>query len=156
MLLQHELQIRVRYKETDAMGLLHHANYFVYFELGRTELLRANGVSIVGTDIPGRHFFMHPRHTQGMLLEYTDDELPGDPRRGTPDPGGKGALPVRSVAWVTAVVDDLDAAVECLRYTFAGEVVGEQPGGDGTDASVDVRIGDMTVRLVVPSSELRS
>ncbi|RPI89913.1 MAG: acyl-CoA thioesterase, partial [Planctomycetaceae bacterium] len=39
----HEIDIRVRYSETDAMGFLHHANYFVYFELGRTELLRAQG-----------------------------------------------------------------------------------------------------------------
>jgi acyl-CoA thioester hydrolase len=45
MLVEHELQIRVRYSETDAMGLLHHANYFAYFEMGRTELLRANGVN---------------------------------------------------------------------------------------------------------------
>ncbi|MFO1019493.1 MAG: thioesterase family protein [Planctomycetales bacterium] len=43
MLKEHEIQIRVRYKETDAMGYLHHANYFVYFEMGRTELLRAQG-----------------------------------------------------------------------------------------------------------------
>lgn len=43
MLNQHEIQIRVRYQETDAMGVLHHANYFTYFEMGRTELLRANG-----------------------------------------------------------------------------------------------------------------
>lgn len=40
---QHEIEIRVRYQETDAMGVLHHANYFTYFEIGRTELLRANG-----------------------------------------------------------------------------------------------------------------
>ena len=39
-----DVQIRVRYAETDAMGLLHHAQYLVYFELGRTELLRLNGV----------------------------------------------------------------------------------------------------------------
>ena len=39
-----EIQIRVRYAETDRMGLLHHANYFVYFEIGRTELLRARVV----------------------------------------------------------------------------------------------------------------
>jgi acyl-CoA thioester hydrolase len=43
MLRQHETEIRVRYKETDPMGLLHHSNYFVYFEIGRTELLRADG-----------------------------------------------------------------------------------------------------------------
>jgi hypothetical protein len=37
-MLSEEIQIRVRYAETDRMGLLHHANYFVYFEQGRTEL----------------------------------------------------------------------------------------------------------------------
>lgn len=40
-----EIAIRVRYAETDRMGLLHHANYLVYFEQGRTELLRAVGRS---------------------------------------------------------------------------------------------------------------
>lgn len=43
MLRQHEIQLRVRYQESDPMGFLHHANYFTYFELGRTELLRAGG-----------------------------------------------------------------------------------------------------------------
>lgn len=40
---QHSMQIRVRYSETDAMGLLHHSNYLTYFEVGRTELFRAQG-----------------------------------------------------------------------------------------------------------------
>ena len=40
---EHELQIRVRYSETDAMGFLHHGNYFSFFEMGRTELLRSRG-----------------------------------------------------------------------------------------------------------------
>jgi acyl-CoA thioester hydrolase len=40
-----EITIRVRYAETDRMGLLHHANYLVYFEQGRTELLRELGFS---------------------------------------------------------------------------------------------------------------
>jgi acyl-CoA thioester hydrolase len=35
----------VRYAETDRMGLLHHANYLVYFEQGRTELLRDLGLT---------------------------------------------------------------------------------------------------------------
>ena len=39
----HEIQVRVRYCETDAMGYLHHANYFNFFEMGRTELFRAQG-----------------------------------------------------------------------------------------------------------------
>jgi acyl-CoA thioester hydrolase len=40
-----EITIRVRYAETDRMGLVHHANYLVYFEQGRTELLRTRGLS---------------------------------------------------------------------------------------------------------------
>src|SRR4051812_39036612 len=40
-----EITIRVRYAETDRMGLLHHANYLVYFEMARTELLRRRGIS---------------------------------------------------------------------------------------------------------------
>ena len=40
-----EITIRVRYAETDRMGLLHHANYLIYFEQGRTELLRSMGHS---------------------------------------------------------------------------------------------------------------
>lgn len=40
-----EITIRVRYAETDRMGLLHHANYLIYFEQGRTELMRANDLS---------------------------------------------------------------------------------------------------------------
>lgn len=40
-----EIEIRVRYAETDQMGILHHANYLVYFELGRVELLRSRGLN---------------------------------------------------------------------------------------------------------------
>jgi acyl-CoA thioester hydrolase len=40
-----EITIRVRYAETDRMGLLHHANYLVYFEQARTELLRSQGLT---------------------------------------------------------------------------------------------------------------
>jgi acyl-CoA thioester hydrolase len=40
-----ETTIRVRYAETDRMGLLHHANYLVYFEQARTELLRSLGMT---------------------------------------------------------------------------------------------------------------
>jgi acyl-CoA thioester hydrolase len=39
-----EIEIRVRYSETDRMGLLHHAQYLVYFEQGRIELSRTRGV----------------------------------------------------------------------------------------------------------------
>ena len=53
MLKEHEIQIRVRYQETDAQGRVHHANYFTYFELGRTELLRAAGYNYVDLEREG-------------------------------------------------------------------------------------------------------
>ena len=40
---EHEMDIRVRYCETDAMGFLHHSEYINYFEVGRTELFRSGG-----------------------------------------------------------------------------------------------------------------
>jgi acyl-CoA thioester hydrolase len=40
-----ETEIRVRYAETDKMGIVHHSNYYVWFELGRSEFCRANGFS---------------------------------------------------------------------------------------------------------------
>lgn len=41
----HELEIRVRYQETDGQRRVHHANFLTYFEIGRTEMLRAHGRS---------------------------------------------------------------------------------------------------------------
>ena len=40
-----ETTIRVRYAETDQMGIVHHGNHFVWFEVGRVELLRQLGFS---------------------------------------------------------------------------------------------------------------
>ena len=45
VLSENEIQFRVRYQETDAQGRVHHANYVTYFEMGRTELLRSQGLS---------------------------------------------------------------------------------------------------------------
>ena len=41
----HRTEIRVRYQETDNMWVVYYANYFVWFEVARTEYLRANGIS---------------------------------------------------------------------------------------------------------------
>jgi acyl-CoA thioester hydrolase len=40
-----ETRLRVRYAETDQMGVVYHANHFVWFEVGRVELLRQLGFS---------------------------------------------------------------------------------------------------------------
>lgn len=41
----HELEVRVRYAETDQMGVVYHGNYAQYFEMGRVEWLRNLGLS---------------------------------------------------------------------------------------------------------------
>ncbi|MDP2208715.1 MAG: thioesterase family protein [Bacteroidota bacterium] len=43
-MIKHTTQIRVRYAETDQMNVVYYSNYFVYFESGRTELLRSIGL----------------------------------------------------------------------------------------------------------------
>lgn len=45
ILKKHKTSVRVRYGETDKMGVVYHANYAQYFEIGRTEWLRSLGVS---------------------------------------------------------------------------------------------------------------
>ena len=41
----HEFKVRVRYAETDQMGVVYHGNYAQYFEMGRVEWLRNKGLS---------------------------------------------------------------------------------------------------------------
>jgi acyl-CoA thioester hydrolase len=40
----HETRLRVRYAETDQMGIVYHANYLIWMEVGRVELCRVLGV----------------------------------------------------------------------------------------------------------------
>jgi acyl-CoA thioester hydrolase len=39
------VRLRVRYDEVDGMGVIHHPNFLIYFEIGRTEYMRASGLS---------------------------------------------------------------------------------------------------------------
>ena len=55
-MIEHTLSLRVRYGETDQMGVVYHANYLLYFETGRTELLRAAGFAYA--DLEKRGLFL--------------------------------------------------------------------------------------------------
>jgi acyl-CoA thioester hydrolase len=48
-----ESRVRVRYKETDQMGIAHHSNYFVWFEIGRTDLCRLTGFPYAAIEARG-------------------------------------------------------------------------------------------------------
>jgi acyl-CoA thioester hydrolase len=51
-----ESRIRVRYAETDQMGVVYHANHFIWFEVGRVELLRQLGFSYKKMEIEDNCF----------------------------------------------------------------------------------------------------
>lgn len=50
-----EAQIRVRYAETDQMGVVYHSNYIIWFEVGRVELLRQLGYTYKDFEADGMH-----------------------------------------------------------------------------------------------------
>lgn len=70
-----ETQIRVRYAETDRMGLLHHANYLVYFEQGRTELLRTLGYTYKDLEDKGFLLVLTKIDVRYKSPAYYDDLL---------------------------------------------------------------------------------
>ncbi len=74
-MVQGEIQIRVRYAETDRMGLLHHANYLVYFEQGRTELLRQQGLAYRDIEDQGFYLVLTKVHVRYKSPAYYDDLL---------------------------------------------------------------------------------
>lgn len=52
-MITHEVKIRVRYKDTDKMGVVYHSNYIVYYEEARTELFRALGMPYAELEAQG-------------------------------------------------------------------------------------------------------
>ena len=68
------LEIRVRYAECDPMGYLHHAKYLEYFEMGRTELLRAGGFTYRDMEDRG-HFLVVARLEARYLGAARYDDL---------------------------------------------------------------------------------
>jgi hypothetical protein len=113
-------------------------------------LLIRSGIRIGAVNIPGRHFFMHPRDTRGVLMEWTDDSFGESARR--PDEGG-GTVDVEGIGWVTAAVADAtETATFLTDLCDATPVTGNARGPADREETVDVRIGDVTLRLVTPRS----
>jgi len=74
-LIEHEIVLRVRYPEVDAMGYLHHSRYLQYFELGRVELLRARGHSYAELERKGVLFVVVKAELRYRLPARYDDEV---------------------------------------------------------------------------------
>lgn len=70
-----DITIRVRYAETDRMGVVYHANYFMWFEIGRCELLRAIGRSYREMEASGIGLPVIEAHCEYKSPARYDDEL---------------------------------------------------------------------------------
>ena len=70
-----EIEIRVRYAEVDAMGVLHHSRFWVYFEMGRTELLRQCGIAYRELESQGVFFVVAKVAARYMAPARYDDVL---------------------------------------------------------------------------------
>ena len=69
------IDIRVRYSETDQMGVVYHANYFMWFEIGRCELLRTVGRSYKEMEAEGIGLPVIEAHCKYKTPARYDDEL---------------------------------------------------------------------------------
>ncbi len=113
-------------------------------------LLMERGIRLGAVNIPGRHFFMHPKDTRGVLMEWTDDSFGGNERRS--DEGG-GRVDVEGLAWVTATVADAESTAAFLTdLADASPVSGNAQGPPEREVTIDLEVGDMTLRLVTPLS----
>jgi acyl-CoA thioester hydrolase len=68
-------RVRVRYAETDQMGVVYHANYFVWFEVGRSDLLRQSGWSYKELEAEGVGLPVIEAHCEYHQPARYDDEL---------------------------------------------------------------------------------
>lgn len=68
-------RVRVRYAETDQMGIVYYANYFVWFEVGRTDWLRSEGWSYREMELAGSSLPVLEARCEYRSSARYDDEL---------------------------------------------------------------------------------
>lgn len=71
----HDALLRPRYAETDQMGVVYHANYLMYFEVGRSEFFRALGYSYRELEKQGVIFAVVKAEAEYLQPAFYDDEL---------------------------------------------------------------------------------
>ncbi len=73
--MQHEIEIEIRYYETDAQGVVHHANYFKYFELARIKMLQSVGLDYAELERQGIILVVHSISCRYLLPAQFGDTL---------------------------------------------------------------------------------
>ncbi len=84
-MISYDAKIRVNYKDTDKMGIVHHSNYIVYYEMARVEALRAWGMpysemeaqGIISPILEVGSKYIHPAYFDEVLtMRVIVEELP--------------------------------------------------------------------------------
>ncbi len=70
-----DIPIRVRYNETDQMGIVHHSNYIFYYEVARTELMRSLGTSYREMEERGALLVVRDVRSRFVAPAYYDEML---------------------------------------------------------------------------------
>jgi catechol 2,3-dioxygenase-like lactoylglutathione lyase family enzyme len=147
---------------TDAEGFMHgflqrygpsvHSLAWEIDDMWGTEhRLELRGVRITGVSVEGRHFFMHPKDTHGLLMEWTDGRV-GEFGSAESTVGEIG-VPISRVRWVAAVVDDVEATAGLLAELGGGVPLEGLPAGPPSlERTLDVAMGPVPIRLVTPLS----
>jgi acyl-CoA thioester hydrolase len=73
--MQHTTEIEVRYYETDGQGVVHHANYFQYFELARVQMLKSMGHDYAELERMGIFLVVHTIGCRYILPAKFGDTL---------------------------------------------------------------------------------
>lgn len=71
----HMITVVPRYSETDQAGVVHHSVYPIYFEMGRTELLRVNGLAYKDLEHEGFYMVIAELHVKYRRPAYYDEKL---------------------------------------------------------------------------------
>jgi len=74
-MLENRMRFRVRYVETDQMGIAHHSNYFAWFECGRAELMRELGYTYAEMEKEGILMPIVEVHCKYIRPAFYDDLL---------------------------------------------------------------------------------
>ncbi len=69
----HKTRLRVRYQETDNMGIVYYSNYFIYFEVARTECFRNLGIAYTELEKRGTYLVVVEAFCNYILPVHYDD-----------------------------------------------------------------------------------
>jgi acyl-CoA thioester hydrolase len=94
LMAKHEVQLRVRYAETDQMGVVYHSNYLIWMEIGRVELVRSLGFN-----------YKDLEQTDGVLLSVVEAQC-------------RYLFPARYDDEITVVTEMAKANARAVEFTY--------------------------------------